>query len=73
MVELFSLDCRRADLLRSLMASRALLVEKQPSLVAPLDVLIESILSQVDEDDIRPSAVQAARAVSSILLRLGGS
>jgi hypothetical protein len=54
------------------MASRMLLAEKEPSLVAPLDVLIESILGQVDEDGVRASAVEAARTVSSILLRLGG-
>jgi hypothetical protein len=71
-VELFSLDCRPASLLRSLMASRVYLAEKEPSLVAPLDVLIEEILHQIDEDDVRASAVEAARTVSSILLRLGG-
>ena len=71
-MELFSLDCRPADLLRSLLASRVLLAEKEPSLVTPVDVLIESILHQIDEDDVRASAVEAARTVSRILLRLGG-
>jgi hypothetical protein len=54
------------------MASRVYLAEKEPSLVAPLDVLIEEILHQIDEEDVRASAVEAARTVSSILLRLGG-
>lgn len=72
-MELLSLECRPADLLRSLMTARTLLCEKHSDLVAPLDVLIERVLQHVDEDDVRASAVEAARTVARILLIHGGS